>query len=342
MNAVKKTSAFLAAILLAVPLFSGNVFAAEAKVFKWDFFVCVPLNHVRNIGLIQLAANVKERTGGQLDITLRPAGEVPYKGPEAITIAIDGSVQISDANTANIAGTSQVGAIPTYPFLCDNWADFRKLVDAIYPIFEEEMAKNNVKTWFFLPEPLQYMYGQGEVITKLADMKGRSMRGQNSYMQAFAKQVGANSIAITSNEIPQAISRSVIDIFVTGSFSTVAGSFYELIDWVLKIPFSTNGSFVIVNGEAWNSLPQEYRDILEDEAVKLVESYWKSFITEEDQKALEIIGGYRNGKVKVYESNETIMKEGKALMKDFYVKWATEAGPYGARAIEAAFKALGQ
>ncbi len=320
---------------------SGETDYSQFDTYKWDFYVCVPANHPRNQGLIEMTDSLREITGGKLDITLRPAGEVPYKGPEAIAICASGAVQMSDANNAHIAGDSQVGAIPTYPFLVPSWDVFKDVIDALTPVFTEEMEAKGIKTLFYFPDPEQYLFGQGDVIETLADFKGRKMRGQNAYMQEFATKVGASSISITSNEIPDAISRSMIDTFVTSSVSTQAGKFYEFIDWTLKIPYSACGSWVIVNQDAWDSLPPEFQKLIEEQCAAMEEKYWGGIVPAQNEAALKEIGEYKDGHVKIYENNPTLVKEGADLMKDSWAKWAAEAGPYGEKAIQEVFKVLG-
>lgn len=319
---------------------TGEVDYSSFDTYKWDFFVCVPANHPRNVGLIEMTDNLREITGGKLDITIRPSGEVPYKGPEGIAIAASGAVQMSDANPALISGDSQVGAIPAYPFLVSDWSKFRKIMDALTPVFTKEMNDRGVKTLFFFPDPEQYLFGQGDVIKSLADFKGRKMRAQNAYMQEFATKVGASSITITSNEIPDAISRSLINTFVTSATSTQAGKFYEFIDWALKMPYSAAGSWIIVNQEAWDSLPPEFQALIEEECAAMEEEYWSGLVPAQNEAALKEIGEYKDGAVKIYENDPILHEEGYVMMKDSWAKWAKDSGPYAEEALADVLKVL--
>ena len=314
--------------------------SADSKPqFSWDFFTNEPLNHARYGGLINLAENVKNRTNGNLIITLRPVGELPYKGPEVISITMDNSVQMAEAQLGNISGTTQVGAIPTYSFFCRNRADFKKMMAVILPIFQSEMKEHDIEVLSYFPDTTGYLSGKGEVITKISDFRGRNFRAINAYMQIFAKRAGANALMISPNELPQALNRSLIDMFATATLTIVRGSLYESIDWIIEFPLYYYGAYILINGSAWRSLPHEYQMILQDEAQKMSEYYWNEYNFAQDKKALEIIANYRNGKVKIYPYNEGLMQEGRELMKDYYDKWAEEAGPLAVKAIEEIKKA---
>jgi TRAP-type C4-dicarboxylate transport system substrate-binding protein len=330
-------------LLLTLALISSGSSAQEpAKTYKWDFFLGVPTNHPRNVGLIKMVASLKEKTGGKLDITLRAAGEVPYKGPESVSVVASGAMQMSDANPGQIAGDSQVGAMPTYPFLVPNWESFRSVMNVLTPAFSKEMADRGIKTLFFFPDPEQYVFGSGKAIEKLSDFKGRKIRVHNSYVQEFVRSVGASGIAITSNEIPDAIGRSLINTFITSSVSTQAGKLYEFIDWTLKIPFSAAGSWVIVNKKAWDSLPPEFQTLIEKETVAMEKIYWDEIVPAQNAAALKEIREYKNGKVKIYENIPAIGKEGRALIEGSWSKWAKESGPYSEMAIKDVLKVLGK
>lgn len=308
------------------------------KTYKWDFFFSLPQTFTRNQGLLEFVDAIKEQTDGNVDISVYSAGELPYTGTEAIDICSSGVVQISDANTANIAGSSKTGAMCTYPFLASDWDSFHEMMDVITPNFTKEMEEQGIHVLFFMPDPLQYMFGMGDSLTSWKDMKDRSMRGQNSYMQQFASLVGANSVSITSNEIATAISKGVIDSFVTASLTTESSAYYEFIDWANTTPFSCNGSFIMVNQEAWDSLPEEYQKIIDEEGKKLTEEYWSTFIPEENEKALKIIG---ENDTRIDELNEELSKEGRTLIEDYYKKWADEAGGLAPETLDAIYETLG-
>ncbi|SHJ56097.1 TRAP transporter substrate-binding protein [Hespellia stercorisuis] len=311
---------------------------AANETYNWDFFLSLPQTYVRNEGLLEFVDNIKDQTENHVNISVYSAGELPYTGTEAIDICSTGTVQMSDANTANIAGTSKTGAICTYPFLCSDWESFHTMMDTITPYFTKEMEEQGIHVLFFMPDSLQYMFGKGSPLTSWSEMKGRSMRGQNSYMQQFASLVDANSVAITSNEIATAISKGVIDSFVTSSMTTESSAYYEFIDWANKTPFSANGSFIMVNQSAWDSIPEEYQKIIEDEGSKLTEKYWNTFIPEEDKKALDII---EENNTKVTDIDENLSAEGRKIVEGYYTKWADEAGGQAPETLKAVYEALG-
>src|SRR5690606_23024874 len=52
--------------------------AASGETFEWDYVLFVGLEHHYGELAQEFADDVRERTDGRLDITVRPAGELPY------------------------------------------------------------------------------------------------------------------------------------------------------------------------------------------------------------------------------------------------------------------------
>lgn len=352
MSVFKRIGAIVLTLTLMVPLAACGVTAdGEGKEYdpadvttsvtedvQWDFLLGQAQTHPRYTGIHKMIENVEKRTGGHFKINLYSAGEVPYSGTDVVQVVTDNIFQMSDGIVSNIGGISSVANIPTFPFLCSDWDSFKKLADTIYPYFEEEIAKNNIYTLSFFSDPMQYLFGAGEAPTSWEDMKGRSMRAQNGYNQGFASAVGANSISVTVNEIPTAISRGVVDSFATSSLSTYSGGLYEYIDYTMAMPFSTMGSFIMVNQDAWDALPEDYQKILKEEAVAMSDEYWNGFVEEQDKQAMTSIEA---AGVKTYSDNVELINTGREIVEPYYQKWAAEAGTYCEEALAAVYKELG-
>jgi TRAP-type C4-dicarboxylate transport system substrate-binding protein len=309
---------------------------------EWEAFLSAIMADAHNDGIVQVAKNVEERTDGKFKINLRVTGEVPYDPTEIISTVSQNLMQIGDALTANSAGEIPSAALPSYPFLIPSWDESRKVMDAIQPYVEAEMLdKRDVSILFNCPDPPQYIWGKGEPVTTLEDFSGTNFRGHNVFVQSFFAKVGANSISIPYTEIATAISRNVIEGFVTGSSVVTSTKFYEMIDWVTEVPFGMAGSWWIVNNEAFNELPEEWQDILVEECQKASDLMWNEVTAQVHETNMKEIAGYKDGYIKILPYDQEFYEKGRDLMKDDWDKWATESGQYSIDALDAAMKVLG-
>jgi TRAP-type C4-dicarboxylate transport system substrate-binding protein len=319
---------------------SNNKAAAPRKdnetIYKWDFFVVLPTTQMRSKPLDDFAKSVKEKSGGRLVITPKAAGEVPYKGPEAIRITRDGSVQMADATMAFIAGDLKAAAVPSWPFLCAAPDEFNKAVEAVRPIVNEEMKVNGVEVLFWFPDPPQRFWGKGRPIHSFADLKGKKIRTPSPEASQFIKDIGAIPVSMTSPEVPSAMQKGIIDAMITSAITVNDGKFYEFLDWGYTIPFSGSGGWVIVNSKLFAELPKDLQDIMRTEAKKYQEIAIQS-VSANDKIALENIKAQG---VTLIDPDASAIKQGYNMSKENWTKYAKEGGPWAEKALQAILEAL--
>jgi TRAP-type C4-dicarboxylate transport system substrate-binding protein len=98
-------------------LFVGLVLAASASAqVKWDMYTFVGVTHPIAVRLIGFAEEVKKQTNGQLVITVRPAGEFPFKATEIVRATGTGQVQLGQGYSGFISGAVPLASIANLPF----------------------------------------------------------------------------------------------------------------------------------------------------------------------------------------------------------------------------------
>src|SRR5690554_4833946 len=85
--------AFLCAMSLAV---SGPAYAK--KPTRWDLSIYLGLNSSSTKLLAEFVEEVKEKTNGELDITIRAAGELPYAANEYHNAVGAGEIAMADSS----------------------------------------------------------------------------------------------------------------------------------------------------------------------------------------------------------------------------------------------------
>ena len=130
-------------------LFAGIVFAASASAqVKWDMYTFVGVTHPIAVRLIGFAEEVKKQTNGQLVITVRPAGEFPFKATEIVRATGTGQVQLGQGYSGFISGAVPLASIANLPFLVRDSDDVEKVRSIIHKYADPEFKKQGVKALF--------------------------------------------------------------------------------------------------------------------------------------------------------------------------------------------------
>lgn len=119
----------------------GSSAGSSGQTINWDFVVYSPLTeHPVPQDEKKFAEMVKSDTHGQLDITVRWAGESPYKPAEYVSRVGDGSVQLGDAYSGFAAGDFTYGALPYLPLFIRTPQETDKVLKALVPTSKSNWA----------------------------------------------------------------------------------------------------------------------------------------------------------------------------------------------------------
>ena len=310
---------------------------AEYDTYDWSLALCTAVTHSRNQPIIDCVARIADRTNGHLNITLYGTGELPYKATELVSVASSGVVEITECSSSNVSGEWKSIGVITYPFLCTTWDGFMTMQDVVLPIAAEELENEwNCSILAFESDPLQILAGDGEPISSIDDFQNRKVRGNNAYVQEFLEMAGASSISVTSNEIAEAMSHSMIDSFSTGAATIASMKYYEYCDWVLNAPLFCTGTALVISNDVLASLPEEFQTILAEEFATFYDDF-NATALEQHNAALQT---FADAGLQIVEAPAEMGQDGYNLVNGSWVDWASDSNEYSVRALEAAIEAL--
>ncbi len=255
-------------IILAV-FTAMAMFAAPsiAETIKWRLVSCWPAQSTIFYSDQRFAKNIYELSGGRLQISVHPAGElVPA------TAVFD---------TVSKGAAEMGGDWATY------WANKNSAFELLgsYPM---GLSQYDITNWYFFfggQDIYNYMYGKFNLIyfltqpasigsgirtrvpiRSLADFKGKKLRMGGKAQAYILQKLGAVQIMMSADEIGTALSAGTIDGATFGS---------PLTDWSVGMgetakynfapgwnqPSSATG--VMINKGAWDSLPPDLKKIIE-------------------------------------------------------------------------------
>jgi TRAP-type C4-dicarboxylate transport system substrate-binding protein len=333
--------ALLALLILIAAVAAGAAQANQARAretINWDFLVPTAVNPraASMANFEQAFANsVFKKTNGQLKITLRSPGELPFSLTQTMQAVSNNQVQIGDGS-AFLAGDNKMTYMALLPGLINTQKQFFVVSKLLNQELNKELAQFNVTRLFTYMWPAQILWGTGTPPKSIADMKGKKVRTNGDQQAYLFQKLGATPVSLTSPEVPPALQRRVVDAATTAAFNAWPGGWANLITWGYLQPVNITPSYIIVNQKSLNSLPKNIRTILLSEAA-LWEKKMQVQIPKVEalyRKALE-----RSG-VTLVAANPNDNKIIRNIMRPYWQEWANKNGM--ADAMKTAKRALGK
>ncbi|RAI02431.1 hypothetical protein DLJ53_13835 [Acuticoccus sediminis] len=311
---------------------------AFAGPIRWDFTIYYGPGHAYTRLYTRFAEEVGKRTNGELDITVRTAGEMPFSATEAVTVAGQGQVAMALGYQGFIAGTTKIAAMPGLPFLMRNREETLKGMEVLLPYVEAAVGRFGARVLMWNGENWpQNLYGRGTPMTKLEDLDNQSARGSSPEQSDVIRHFGGAPVTLTTPEVPEAMNRGVIDAVFTGAANITGSKWTEFLDWGYICDLHGAPEYTLVNAEMYDELPEDMRGILEATVAEIRPAMADALKAANDEslstlrEELEIVDASAED-IKRYESD----------FVGYWENWAKDAGPDGAEALARIRDALGK
>lgn len=250
-------------MLSAVVIFSNSAFAAKVK-----FGHISPTFHGMSAAADAFADYVREKTGGKIDISTFPIGQLGNERSMAAQVQ-SGSLQIASITTAVLQNFVPETAILDMPFLFPNRA-------TAYAVLDDEEVQE--KIFSYLPEKgfIGIGFTENEIrdfsntkhpVRTPEDIKGLKVRVMNSpaYLDTF-NQLGASTVGIPFPEVYSALQTGVIDAQENPLMTAVLMKFPEVTKYVTNTQHALTECIIIVNPQFWKRIGPENQQILREAA----------------------------------------------------------------------------
>ncbi|HZG79395.1 MAG TPA: C4-dicarboxylate TRAP transporter substrate-binding protein [Brevibacillus sp.] len=268
---------------------------------------------------LEFAKKVEERTNGDIKVQVFPNSTLG-SDPEVMEQAKLGNPMIAYTNPTYLVDMAKDLSIIGGPFLVNDWEELKKIIDSDFMKEQEEILKNNdlrvlAFNWYF---------GSRHVITNKEiktpeDLNGVKVRSQPSpLVEETIKAMGAIPTPMAWAEVYPGIEQKVIE-GAEAPFSTLYSS--KLHEVATSI--SKTGHFSQVNGwvmseKIFSSLPQEYQEILLEEAKAAGEKMSQETIKQSEEFEQKLIA---EG-VKIVEPDIEAFREAtKVVYKNLEQSW---------------------
>ena len=268
---MKKLLALLLTLVMVVALCSVGTTAFAAD--KDDFHITLKLSHVfapteqLTVEMEQVAARILERTNGAVEIQTYGSSQLAvYK--DNLQQVVDGSHWIACEDPSYLADYNINFEALIAPMLYSNLQEYSyvcqsDVVKALCQDIEDNYGIHVLALDFNVG--LRCMQTNKVIVTP-DDMKGMKIRVPNSSMYINClSAMGATTVAMPFGETISAVQQGVVDgldgnmnAYSTNGSAEVA----KQMSFTNHL-IGTCGAYI--NIDVWNSLPEEYRDIIQEE-----------------------------------------------------------------------------
>ena len=286
--------------------------------------------HTKNI--LEFADDVREATGGQLNITVHSAGSL-YGHPEIKDSVRRGLAPIGEILLSRLANENPLFEADSIPFLADSYADARALWTASRPAIEALMAEQGLTLLYAVPWPGQSLYLTEEV-TDPAALRGVTFRAYNTATEQLANILGMVPTQVEAGDIPTAFATGRVAAMMTSPSTGVSSQAWDYTSVYIDVNAWLPKNVVFVNTEALNALPEDQRAAL---LAAAAEAETRGWAMSEAETATQIATLKGNG-MTVIQPSAALSEALAAAGEQMTSAWLARAGDAGA-AVVAAFEA---
>jgi len=327
------TSVFAAAMVLGALAFASSAQAAPEFKLRWG-------HYLPNTPFVQVekdfAENVKQRTGGRVEIDIVFAGGLG-KGNELMTLAGRGAIDMASVVPGYYPDQLLFWKVYQVPFVFNSPRQAMEIAAQAYkdlPLFQEELDKFRVKFLFHQPLGSYYMTGPDPNCDTVEGLNGKKIRSFGADIPKIFEAIGAVPVSVGFGDIYEAVQRGTLDYSFINRGNINAIKVYEVGKYSCGPVMSIVGHLIVIGQKTWDSLPPDIQQIMIEEAEKAGKAYIDDIEKAEAAAGEEMMA--KGAVIKPLKPGE--MEKWQAAAPDMLQTWVdglAEAGE-GAKAQEVA------
>ena len=235
-------------------------------------------------GLEWLSTQLNERTGGKFQYKLNYGGlSKPKENLDGIEIGAFEAANFCNFYSPDRTPASMIFSLPFLPI--GEWSVRIKASDAYYqhPAVKKEMAGMNAMIYMAGVLPQYEFLGRGKPPKTLDDWKGMKVRAGGGVADAMSK-LGATLQTVPATEVYTLLERGTVDaVSFPFTYAHAAYKVHEVADWYTgNFQPGTADCPTVFNIDAYNALPQQYKDLLEELKWGVYEKQKEAYLAADD------------------------------------------------------------
>lgn len=230
-------------------------------------------DHPANIAAQQFADNVRERTGGMIDIEIFPNNELGSPD-EQLEQSVLGVVDMSLPTQGSLDKYSKKFATVMMPFVFENYEHAYRVLDG--PFFEwvkddlEDQGLHLVGSWDY---GFRCLTNSKHPVEHPDDVRGLKIRTPGEIqLKSCMEALGAEVQQIALNELDMAMRQGVVDGQENPLSTIYFNNMYETQKYLTLDRHVYNSMNLVMSKKVWDSLTDEYQEIITEECKNAAET----------------------------------------------------------------------
>lgn len=295
----------------------------------WQMPTPYPESSVVTRNVIQFANEVREATGGKLNIVIHPAASLIKHG-EIKNAVRSGQVEIGEILASTLSNDDPVYEMDSLPFLVSNFSDAERLWNVVRDHAQKDMARQRMTVLFANSWGPQGLYSLAPV-ESTADMRGAKFRAYNYTTERIAQLADAVPTQVEAADIAQAFSTGRANMMVTSTATGVSAAVWDFLKHYYDVRVSIPYDLVLVNNRALEALEPDVRAALLEVAARAEKRSW-SMAEEDDKAGLKLLA---DRGVAVSEGSDALRQGLATIGETMTAEWEKRAGDAGAALLQA-------
>lgn len=324
----------LAGAAVGMLLAQAQFAAAQAK--KWDLSVYLPLSTPAVQMLVEFAKDVGTATNGEVVISVRAAGELPYAASDYHRAVGEGEIAMADS--AFFTADIPAAGVLTSAFLLQGYGDISAAMDVALPKINEQLDRFGAEVLFWTAYAPVKMWGKGQPVTAIKDINGMKVRALSAENAELLTALGAVPVTLATPEVMTALQYGTVDAILTSPYGLQSNSWVSAFDWSLDLAVAMTPTYVLVSKQLMAELSPENQQAVRDVAAKYAAPWLK---LAEDIETTSLHEIQEAGVVYNVPSDEDRAKLIE-LAQPIWAKWAEARGGDTAEILDAVRAAVGR
>lgn len=296
---------------------------------EWDMPTPYGDRTFHTVNIREFADDVRERTDGELDITVHSNGSL-IGHPEIKNSVRRGIVPIGELIMSRLANENPIYEVDSVPYLAASYEEAGALWEASREIIAEELAQQGLRILFTVPWPPQGIYTQ-QAVEGPDDLRNLSMRAYNTASERLAQLAGAVPTQVEVPDIPTAFSTGRVGAMITSPATGADTKAWDYLSHFNHAQLWLPKNMVIVSEQAFSRLDEVTREAVLEAAAAAEERGWEMSRQETDD-ALAVL---RENGIEVSEPTPELAELLAEIGETMTEEWAERAGDQGAAILEA-------
>lgn len=257
---MQKIITSITAALMASAAMTAPTKAQEMTLKLSHFFPTSIFLHTEFIA--KWAENLKECTGGKVDVEVHGAGSALGDPNRQFDQARAGVVDVAFGHTGFPRGRFPRSSIIEFPFLTGS-ANANSF--ALWSIAEEHLKPEypDVHILAMMSHNPGLIHANAPV-EKLEDIKGMRLRTPNATTSAVLEHFGAEAIGMGPGDIYENLQKGTIDGIAMEWTGIGAYKLTEVLKYHFELPLFTVGFYFVMNQAKYDSLPEDVRACVDE------------------------------------------------------------------------------